>query len=85
MGIAFEDNIQDVLSAFGLPRASEWRLLPKSAAKRDELVKVSFADHGRCSSVSTIRDTTARSHRLPDPVPVAPSRRGCTCAGALPP
>jgi Ser/Thr protein kinase RdoA (MazF antagonist) len=45
VGIAFEDNIQDVLSAFGLPRASEWRLLPKSAAKRDELVKVSFADH----------------------------------------
>lgn len=45
MGIAFEDNILYVLSAFGLPQAREWRLLPKSAVKRDELVRVSFDGH----------------------------------------
>lgn len=46
MGIAFEDNIRAVLSAFGLPQPREWRLLPKSAVKRDQLVKVSFNGHG---------------------------------------
>ena len=45
MGAASQDIIHSVMAAFRLPRPCEWRLLPKSAVKRDGLVRVAFGEH----------------------------------------
>jgi Ser/Thr protein kinase RdoA (MazF antagonist) len=40
-----QDSLRQVLSDFGLPELADWRLLRRSAVKRDEMARVGFGEH----------------------------------------
>ncbi len=84
-----QDRLRQVLSDFGLPELTEWRLLRRSAVKRDEMARVGFSEHQAVlvrfydPKYYRHRDidqqTRFRSHLYSRDVPVArlyPDRKG---------